>query len=65
MDGGEHICLASWESVSMMLQLVSDVQLNKYTHTLWYLQERRIFFFYYSRERLLWVSFFNIKGPVD
>lgn len=24
MDGGEHIRLATWESVSMMLQLVSD-----------------------------------------
>lgn len=24
VDGGEHICPATWESVSMMLQLVSD-----------------------------------------
>lgn len=24
VDGGEHIRLATWESVSMMLQLVSD-----------------------------------------
>lgn len=31
VDGGDHICLATWESVSMMLQLVSD-GLNTETH---------------------------------
>lgn len=31
MDGGENIRPATWESVSMMLQLVSDVQPGKQT----------------------------------
>lgn len=36
MDGGENICLATWESVSMMLQLVSDVQLNEDLYLLYH-----------------------------
>lgn len=36
VDGGENICLATWESVSMMLQLVSDVQLNEDPYLLYH-----------------------------
>lgn len=40
VDGGDNIRPATWESVSMMLQLVSDVQPKKHTETSSYLLRR-------------------------
>ena len=49
VDGGDHIRLATWESVSMMLQLVSNVQLHAHIFLMETLKEVA------KRQRPVWL----------